>query len=223
MTKNELDRVLAAHARWLESGGVAGERANLSGANLSEADLRWADLRWANLSGANLSGANLIGADLSGADLSGANLSGADLSGANLSWANLSGADLSGANLSWADLRGASLSGASLSGANLGGAYLRGAVPVISGIHRAVFDAAGAQGALNMAAWHTCETTHCRAGWVVTLAGYAGAKLEEALGTSAAAALIYYASDPELESVPDFHCSDAEALADMARLAGEGQ
>ena len=218
MTKNELDRVLAAHARWLESGGVAGERANLSGANLRWADLSEADLRWADLRGANLSEADLSEADLRWADLSGADLSGANLSWANLRWANLRWANLGGANLSYTNL-----SGASLSGANLGGASFSGAVPVISGIHRAVFDAAGAQGALNMAAWHTCETTHCRAGWVVTLAGYAGAKLEEDLGTSAAAALIYYASDPELESVPDFHCSDAEALADMARLAGEGR
>ena len=144
MMKDELDKVLAAHVRWLEFGRVAGERANLQGADLRGADLRWADLQRADLSEA---------------------------------------------------------------------------IPVIPNIHREVYDAASTPGALDMSDWHTCETTHCRAGWVVALAGEAGAKLEEDLGTSAAAALIYYASDPELESVPDFHCSDAEALADMARLA----
>lgn len=41
------------------------------------------------------------------------------------------------------------------------------------------------------------------------------------LGTPAAAALIYMASDPKLEKVPDFHCGNEEALADMKRLADE--
>jgi hypothetical protein len=70
-----------------------------------------------------------------------------------------------------------------------------------------------------MSAWHTCNTTHCRAGWVVVLAGEGGAALEFAMGTPAAAALIYMASDPALERVPDFFSGDAEALEDMRRLA----
>ena len=77
MTKEELDRILAAHKAWLNNE-PGGNRADLSGANLRRADL---------------SGANLSGANLSGADLSGANLSGADLSGASLRRADLSGAD----------------------------------------------------------------------------------------------------------------------------------
>ena len=39
-----------------------------------------------------------------------------------------------------------------------------------------VYDASGNQvipQALGMDAWHTCEYTHCRAGWVVVLAGEA--------------------------------------------------
>jgi hypothetical protein len=39
------------------------------------------------------------------------------------------------------------------------------------------------------------------------------------LGTSAAAAVIYMASDPNLERIPDFYCDNETALADMARLA----
>ena len=54
---------------------------------------------------------------------------------------------------------------------------------------------------------------------MVTLAGEGGAALEFAMGTPAAAALIYMASDPALEKIPDFYCGDAEALADMKRLA----
>ena len=217
--------------------------ANLSGADLSDANLSDANLSGANLSGADLSGAYLRGADLSGAYLRGANLSGAYLRGADLSDAYLSGAylrgaylrgaDLSGANLSGANLRGANLSGADLSDANLSGADLRGAdlsgadlsdanlsdCPVkIPDIHKAVYEAASQPDALNMGMWH-CGTAHCRAGWVVTLAGEGGRALEYAMGTPAAAALIYIASDPKLEKVPNFYDTDANALADMKRLA----
>lgn len=69
-----------------------------------------------------------------------------------------------------------------------------------------------------MRVWH-CGTSHCRGGWAVTLAGDEGERLESAVGTEAAAALIYMASDPALGKMPDFYCSDREALADMKRLA----
>ena len=70
--------------------------------------------------------------------------------------------------------------------------------------------------------WHSCESAHCRAGWAITLAGRAGKALEERLGTNAAAALIYMASDPCLEHVPDWYATNEDALEDMARLAGVG-
>ncbi|WP_369913934.1 pentapeptide repeat-containing protein [Xanthomonas sp. NCPPB 3005] len=203
--------------------------ADLSGAVLRDADLRGADLRGAVLSGAVLSGAVLRGAVLSGAVLSGAVLSGADLRGAVLRGAVLSGAVLSGAVLRGAVLSGADLRGAVLRGAVLRGAVLRGAVlsgadghacpVVIKNIHQAVYAAASKPAALDMGSWHTCNTTHCRAGWVVTLAGDGGRALEYAFGTSAAAALIYMSSDPKLERMPDFYCGNDDALEDMRRLA----
>jgi hypothetical protein len=70
--------------------------------------------------------------------------------------------------------------------------------------------------------WH-CGTSHCRAGWVVTLAGKEGADLEAKIGTPAAAMAIYMASDPErwkTERLPNFYCNNVTALADMARMAG---
>ena len=70
-----------------------------------------------------------------------------------------------------------------------------------------------------MAEWHTCDTTHCRAGWVVALAGDDGKALEGRIGTPAAATLIYLASDPTLEKFPSFYCGNDEALEDMKRLA----
>lgn len=74
-------------------------------------------------------------------------------------------------------------------------------------------------GGLEMATWHTCETTHCRAGWAVVLAGDAGRVAEALLGTAAAGAIIVAKSCPYLDKVPDFYCSNAEALADIRRCA----
>jgi hypothetical protein len=199
--------------------GFAVKKAVSSGADLRGADLSGADLRGANLRGANLSGADLRGAYLRDADLSGANLRGANLRGANLRGANLSGADLRGANLRDADLSGANLRGANLRGANLRGANLRDCPVKIQGIHSAVYAAASKPQALDMGNWHTCDTTHCRAGWVVALAGEGGRALEWAYGTPSAAALIYMASDPSLERIPDFYCGNVDALEDMRRLA----
>jgi len=184
------------------------------------ADLRGAYLRGADLSGADLRDADLRGADLRDAYLRGAYLRGAYLRDAYLRDAYLRGADLSGAYLRDADLRGADLRDAYLRGAYLRGAYLRGAdwIPKIANIHQSVYTAAKPEGALDMSSWH-CGTAHCRAGWVVTLAGEGGKVLEGVYGTGSAAALIYMASDPKLEKIPHWTCSNEEALDDMKRLA----
>lgn len=159
--------------------------------------VRWAYENNADLRGAYLEDAYLRGVYLMGADLRDAYLRGADLEGADLTYAYLEGADLTGANF-----------GEALS---------------ITNIHSAVYDAATrAKDALDMGKWHTCETTHCRAGWVTTLAGEAGKRLEGEIGTPAAALAIYAASDPDYfsrDGIPDFYCTNEEALADMKRLA----
>jgi hypothetical protein len=142
------------------------------------------------------------------------------------SGAVLSGADLSGAVLSDADLRGAVLRDADLRDAVLSGAVLSGA-PKIENIHQKVYAAASAPKALDMGIWHdaayhegNCGTTHCRAGWVVALAGDEGRALEQKLqSTPAAASLIYLASDPSIERFPNFYSSNSEALADMKAMA----
>ena len=89
MRQEELDEILLAHEKWLESDGKGGVRADLSGANLRNADLRNADLSNANLRGANLRNADLRNADLSYANLNSADLRNADLSGANMDYAVL--------------------------------------------------------------------------------------------------------------------------------------
>ena len=72
-----------------------------------------------------------------------------------------------------------------------------------------------------MREWHSCETTHCRAGWVVTLAGEAGKALEEFHDTPLAALLIYAASSPLKVSMTRFYETNEVAMADMKRLAEE--
>lgn len=72
-------------------------------------------------------------------------------------------------------------------------------------------------GTLEMGEWHTCETTHCRAGWAIHLAGDAGRALETRIGPSAAGALIYAASGSH--PVPYWHAANAEAMADLRERA----
>lgn len=75
-------------------------------------------------------------------------------------------------------------------------------VPVVPDIHRALFAAVSAPGALITDFWH-CGTSHCRGGWAVTLAGKAGEDLERATTPLYAALRIYRESDPgSLATVP---------------------
>ena len=69
-----------------------------------------------------------------------------------------------------------------------------------------------------MGEWHSCNTTHCRAGWVVHLSGDAGYALERFHGTALAAQLVYRESGYQI-SPPRFYDSNEDALADMKRLA----
>lgn len=94
-------------------------------------------------------------------------------------------------------------------------------IPIIPQIHRAVLEAAEKPNALDMSNWHTCETTHCRAGWVVTLAGKAGKDLEAKTSTLFAAMQIYKASSSIRVSPPRFYGANEVALADMRRCAEE--
>ncbi len=168
-----------------------------------------------------MTGAELLTAYAAGRrDFSGANLSDATLRGADLSGATLRDADLRYATLRDADLRGADLSGATLSRADLSGAIGLPPAPAIPNIDAAILAKIDAGGVLDMARWHTCETTHCRAGWAVHLAGKAGAALEREYSTNVAAALIYAASRPN-KRIPNWYATDAEALEDLRACAAE--
>ncbi len=71
-----------------------------------------------------------------------------------------------------------------------------------------------------MGSWHTCAETHCRAGWVITLAGKEGKALEKRFDTCLAAMKIYNASS-NLEKISPvrFFETNEDALADMKRMA----
>ena len=95
-------------------------------------------------------------------------------------------------------------------------------LPKIEGIHNKIYEAVIAPNALDMTDWHTCKTTHCRAGWVVHLAGKEGYELEEATDTCFAAMQIYKASGYQINPCRFFD-SNKDALADMKRLAKQEQ
>jgi len=88
------DEKLASHREWVESHGLTGQRADLSGAEMEASDLISVNLRLADLHDANLRASDLLLADLRDACLVRADLEEACLVGANLEGANLEGASL---------------------------------------------------------------------------------------------------------------------------------
>ena len=135
---------------------------------------------------------------------------------ADLSYANLRYADLRSANLRYADLRSANLRSADLSYADLSSAKNLPTIQVVP-IRQMVLKSIKANGnKLDMDHWHTCKTTHCDAGWIVTLHPE-GRVLESIFGTSGAAALILNACG---SPIPSFTASNEEAMAHIVEQAG---
>lgn len=90
-------------------------------------------------------------------------------------------------------------------------------VPVVEALDAKILAAVeNGAGGLEMGAWHTCETTHCRAGWAVHLAGEPGYALEREYGPQAAGRMIYLAS---VGRAPHFFASNERAMADLREQA----
>jgi hypothetical protein len=70
-----------------------------------------------------------------------------------------------------------------------------------------------------MSTWHTCATTHCRAGWVVTLAGEEGKRLEKKTSTLFAAMIIYHKSSDIKVHIPRFFDNNNQAMEDISKCA----
>jgi hypothetical protein len=98
------------------------------------------------------------------------------------------------------------------------------AVPFVENIHQRVYEAIIENPkSFNMGSWHgqnSCGTTHCRAGWVIELAGEQGYALQKQTSPTFAALQIYKASCPELPVSPyRFHESNGLALANIKEYA----
>ncbi len=92
-------------------------------------------------------------------------------------------------------------------------------VPMVENLDSRILEAITVGGGhLEMSKWHKCKTTHCRAGWAITLAGEAGAALEAKYGSHQAGRMIYRASTGR---EPDFFDTNANALKDIKRCAAE--
>jgi hypothetical protein len=105
--------------------------------------------------------------------------------------------------------------------AKTGEGTIMGNYPTLENIHQRVLEAASPTGALEMGDWHTCDTTHCRGGWAVHLAGEQGKKLEQATSTLFAAMMIYKASSKIKVAPTKFFLNNEESMADMKRCAEE--
>jgi hypothetical protein len=98
------------------------------------------------------------------------------------------------------------------------------AFPFVENIHQRVYKAIIENPkSFNMGSWHgqnSCGTTHCRAGWVIELAGEQGYALQKQTSPTFAALQIYKASCPELPVSPyRFHESNKLALANIKEYA----
>lgn len=91
-------------------------------------------------------------------------------------------------------------------------------VPVIKALDQRILDSIGDGGSLDMSAWHTCETTHCRAGWAIHIAGPEGRELETKRGPLHAGRMIYMASTGRS---PHFFATNERAIEDLKRCAAE--
>jgi len=102
--------------------------------------------------------------------------------------------------------------------------------PLIENIHQKVLQAVN-NGNLKMDTWHEdevkneevayCGTTHCRAGWVIALAGKEGVELEKIFGTENAAMQIYKKSSEIRVSPTQFYKNNETAMEDIERCAKE--
>ena len=101
--------------------------------------------------------------------------------------ANLHGANLTGANLTGAILTRANLYGASLTRA-IGLPIVDDAPQRLQSVAATVLSNDGAT--LAMGKWHTCDTTHCLAGWAIHQAGTIGKTLESLHGPHLAGLLL---------------------------------
>ena len=92
-------------------------------------------------------------------------------------------------------------------------------IPVIKKVHTKILQAVSLPDALEMGSWHTCDTTHCRAGWIVILAGKAGKELEEKTSTLFAAMCIVNKSSDIPIPLQEYFKDNHNAMTDIRQCA----
>jgi len=89
---------------------------------------------------------------------------------------------------------------------------------VVEGLNKKVLEAVD-NNSLDMSDWHTCETTHCWAGWIVHLAGEEGYALENKTSPCFAAMQIFKASNKSSINPSYFFLGDKEAMVKIKEMA----
>jgi hypothetical protein len=92
-------------------------------------------------------------------------------------------------------------------------------IPIVKDLNIKVLDAVTPTGALNMGEWHTCNTTHCWAGWIVHLAGKEGYDLEEKTSTEFAAKALFKQSTGKSIDTKNFHTDNETAMEKIKEFA----
>jgi len=93
------------------------------------------------------------------------------------------------------------------------------AIPKVEKLNQKVSIATDGDNSLEMGNWHTCDTTHCWAGWIVHLAGSEGYKLAETTSNEFAAMMIFKESNGKPISPVNFYLGNEEAKAKIDELA----
>lgn len=70
-----------------------------------------------------------------------------------------------------------------------------------------------------MSFWHTCDTTHCLAGWAIHLAGTDGYMLENLTNPSFAGKMIFEKSSSIKVELMDFHDNQVVAMEKIKERA----
>ena len=94
-----LENILERHKQWVETKGIEGDRAIVTGANLTQINLEYADLRASIFEDSDFSGGNLLSVTFRGAKLRRTSFA-----RALLQWAVLRFSDMTEADFSEADL-----------------------------------------------------------------------------------------------------------------------
>jgi hypothetical protein len=97
--------------------------------------------------------------------------------------------------------------------------YIIANIPIVKDLNIKVLEAVSREGALDMEEWHTCNTTHCWAGWIVNLAGKEGYALEEGTSTEFAAKHIFKQSTGKNIDTDNFYTDNETAMEKIKEFA----